>query len=38
VLANEQSLTMHVFDVGARGVMRGICEGRELGTRITAKG
>jgi uridylate kinase len=38
VLANEQSLTMHVFDVGARGVMRGICEGLELGTRITAKG
>ena len=38
VLANEQALTMHVFDVGARGVMRGICEGRELGTRITAKG
>src|SRR3984957_17623584 len=27
VLANEQSLTMHVFDVGAVGVMRGICEG-----------
>jgi uridylate kinase len=38
VLANEQSLTMHVFDVGARGVMQGICQGRELGTRITAKG
>jgi uridylate kinase len=38
VLANEQSLTMHVFDVGALGVMRGICEGLELGTRITAKG
>ena len=38
VLANEQALTMHVFDVGAVGVMRGICEGLELGTRITAKG
>jgi uridylate kinase len=38
VLANEQSLTMHVFDVAAEGVMRGICEGLELGTRITAKG
>jgi uridylate kinase len=38
VLANEQSLTMHVFDVGARGVMHDICQGRELGTRITAKG
>jgi uridylate kinase len=38
VLANEQSLTMHVFDVGAVGVMRGICEGAELGTRISVKG
>ena len=38
VLANEQSLTMHVFDVAAAGVMRAICEGAELGTRITAKG
>jgi uridylate kinase len=38
VLANEQSLTMHVFDVGAVGVMRGICQGLELGTRITVKG
>jgi uridylate kinase len=37
VLANEQALTMHVFDVGAVGVMRGICQGLELGTRITAK-
>jgi uridylate kinase len=37
VLANEQALTMHVFDVAAIGVMRGICEGEELGTRITAK-
>jgi uridylate kinase len=37
VLANEQSLTMHVFDVGAVGVMSAICEGAELGTRITAK-
>jgi len=38
VLANEQELTMHVFDVAAFGVMRGICEGGELGTRIAAKG
>jgi uridylate kinase len=38
VLANEQGLTMHVFDVAAVGVMRGICEGEELGTCITAKG
>jgi uridylate kinase len=37
VLANEQSLTMHVFDVGAIGVMSAICEGAELGTRITVK-
>jgi uridylate kinase len=37
VLANEQSLTMHVFDVAAVGVMKAICEGAELGTRITAK-
>ena len=37
VLANEQSLTMHVFDVAAVGVMRQICEGAELGTRISAK-
>jgi uridylate kinase len=37
VLANEQGLTMHVFDVAAIGVMRGICEGEELGTRITNK-
>jgi uridylate kinase len=37
VLANEQDLTMHVFDVAAVGVMRGICEGAELGTRISPK-
>jgi uridylate kinase len=37
VLANEQSLTMHVFDVAAAGVMRMICEGAELGTRISVK-
>jgi uridylate kinase len=35
VLANEQSLTMHVFDVAAVGVMRRICEGYDLGTRIS---
>jgi hypothetical protein len=29
---------MHVFDVGAVGVMRGICEGLELGTKISVKG
>jgi uridylate kinase len=37
VLANEQALIMHVFDVAAPGVMRQICEGADLGTRITAK-
>jgi uridylate kinase len=37
VLANEQDLTMHVFDVAAAGVMRRICEGAELGTRISVK-
>ena len=37
VLANEQSLTMHIFDAAATGVMRRICEGADLGTRITAK-
>jgi uridylate kinase len=36
VLANEQSLTMHVFDVAAVGAMRSICEGADLGTRIYA--
>ena len=38
VLANEQGLTMHVFDVAAEGVMREICMGAELGTRISVKG
>ncbi|HXZ65670.1 MAG TPA: UMP kinase [Streptosporangiaceae bacterium] len=37
VLANEQALTMHVFDVAAAGAMRQICEGADLGTRITPK-
>jgi uridylate kinase len=35
VLANEQGLTMHVFDVAAWGVMRKICEGADLGTVIS---
>jgi uridylate kinase len=35
VLANEQSLTMHVFDVAAVGAMRRICAGEDLGTRIS---
>jgi len=37
VLASEHALTMHVFDVAAVGVMRRICEGEDLGTRISAK-
>jgi uridylate kinase len=37
VLASEQALTMHIFDVAAVGVMRRICEGDDLGTRISAK-
>ncbi|HEX9065231.1 MAG TPA: UMP kinase [Streptosporangiaceae bacterium] len=37
VLANEQGLTMHVFDVAATGVMRQICSGADLGTRISIK-
>jgi hypothetical protein len=28
---------MHVFDVAAAWVMRQICEGAELGTRISVK-
>jgi hypothetical protein len=28
---------MHVFDVGAIGVMKSICEGGDDGTKITAK-
>ena len=38
VLASEQALTMHVFDVAAVGVMRSICEGDDLGTRISVGG
>jgi uridylate kinase len=37
VLANEQGLTMHVFDVAAPGAMRGICLGADLGTLISAR-
>jgi uridylate kinase len=37
VLANEQKLTMHVFDVAAVGVMKSICEGGDDGTRISAE-
>jgi uridylate kinase len=37
VLANEQALTMFVFDVAAPGAMRQICEGASIGTRISPK-
>jgi uridylate kinase len=37
VLANEHALTMYVFDVAAAGAMRQICEGADLGTRISPK-
>jgi uridylate kinase len=37
VLANEHDLTMHVFDVAAVDLMRGICAGSNLGTRISTK-
>jgi uridylate kinase len=35
VLAEEQGLLMHVFDIAARGAMRAICEGEDIGTRIS---
>ncbi|MGZ4625153.1 MAG: UMP kinase [Kineosporiaceae bacterium] len=35
VLANEHDLTMHVFDVVATGVMRAICQGADIGTRLS---
>jgi uridylate kinase len=38
VLASEHGLTMHVFNVAALGAIRRICEGVDVGTRITAKG
>lgn len=34
VLAEEQSLTMHVFDVAATGAMSRICQGENLGTVV----
>jgi uridylate kinase len=37
VLAREHGLTMHVFDVAAQDVMRGICEGTDLGTQVSDK-
>jgi uridylate kinase len=36
VLANEHGLLMHIFDVAAVGAMSAICQGEDIGTRITA--
>ncbi len=36
VLADEQRLVSHVFDVAARGAMSAICRGEDIGTRVTA--
>ncbi len=38
VLASEQGLTMHVFDVAANGAMGSICSGHDIGTKVTSKG
>ena len=35
VLAGEQGLTMHVFDIGQAGSMRSICTGTDVGTLVT---
>ncbi|WP_029138421.1 UMP kinase [Nakamurella lactea] len=34
VLADEQGVTMHVFDVFAAGAMRRICQGEDIGTLV----
>ena len=35
VLAREHGLVTHVFDVAAPGAMRAICQGADIGTRIS---
>jgi uridylate kinase len=35
VLANEYGLLMHVFDAAATGAMRAICQGQDVGTRVS---
>ena len=35
VLASEQKLPMHIFDVSAAGAMRRICQGESIGTQIS---
>ncbi|WP_193105032.1 UMP kinase [Brachybacterium sp. FME24] len=37
VLAGEQGLTMHIFDVGQKNLMRRICEGEDIGTLVSAE-
>lgn len=37
VLANDQDLRMHVFDVAAVGAMRAICTGTDIGTTLARK-
>lgn len=37
VLAGEHGLLIHVFDVAAQGAMAAVCEGRDIGTRLTAE-
>ncbi len=36
VLAREHDVTMHFFDIAAAGAMRQLCEGADLGTRISS--
>lgn len=36
VLAGEQDLTMHIFDVSRKNLMRRICEGEDIGTLVSA--
>jgi uridylate kinase len=36
VLAEQQQLIMHVFDVSGKGLMRDVCLGQDVGTIITA--
>jgi uridylate kinase len=37
VLASEHALTMHVFDVAATGILRRLCEGEDVGSKVTSE-
>lgn len=37
VLADEQKLLMHVFDVARSGAMTAICRGEDVGTRVSSE-